>query len=131
MTRYLPDTTFFIDFERRQPHAESFVRQCAERGDTLSVCLITLAEYYSGRVPGERPAMDWLINSCIYWEMPRDIGVLAAQHRLDVRKRGIQIELPDALIAALAFVRGATVVTENPKDFQMAGLSLLSLRADT
>ena len=75
--------------------------------------------------------MDWLINSCIYWEMPRDIGVLAAQHRLDVRKRGIQIELPDALIAALAFVRGATVVTENPKDFQMAGLSLLSLRADT
>ena len=131
MTIYLPDTTFFVDFEHGQPHALSFAERCLRRGDTMATCLIIVAEYYSGRVPGQRPELDELLRTCDYWEMNREIGLVAARHRLDSRRRGLQIHLPDALVAALAFVRGATVVTENPKDFTMPGVSVLSLRADT
>ena len=128
MTVYLPDTTFLVDFEHGQPHALSFAQDCLRRSDTMVTCLIIVAEYYSGRVPAQRPELDELIQACDYWEMNREVGLVAARHRLESRRQGIQIHLPDALVAALAFVRGATVVTENPKDFQMTGLDVLSLR---
>jgi predicted nucleic acid-binding protein len=43
-------------------------------------------------------------------------------------RRGQQIHTPDALIAAVAGTHGAILITENPKDFPMADITLMSLR---
>lgn len=131
MSWYLPDTTFLIDLEREQPYARTFVQRCIENEDTLAICLITVTEYYTGCLPGERPTMDRFLETCAYWEMDQEVGLAAARHRCESKRRGIQVNLPDALIGALALSMGATVVTENPKDFTMPGVSVLSLRADT
>ena len=128
MTLFLPDTTFLIDLERRQPYARAFLRQCNERGDSLAVCLITLTEYYAGRLPGERPDMDGFLESAIYWEMDRAVGLTAARNCCIAQRRGIKIHVADALIAALAESIGATVVSENRRDFEAIGVPVLSLR---
>ncbi len=125
---FLPDTTFYIDIERGRDYTRRFLERCLNRGDGLITCPVVLAEYYSGVRPGERFYVDRVLETATMVAITREHGLIAASIRYEERRRGRTVHAADALIAAVAQDAGATIVTENPGDFQHPELQVLSLR---
>ncbi len=128
MTQYLVDTSVLIDASKGQTWAWQGLRDLAVRGDQLAVCAISVGEFYAGAPTGKHPKMDKLIASMDYWDIPRDVAVAAGQLRYEAARRGAILHLPDAVTAAVALVQGATVLTENVKDFRALDAPVVSLR---
>ena len=59
--------------------------------------------------------------------MDADIGQRAGQLIRQQRAKGHALGIPDAIIAATALQHGLTLVTFNPKDFDLSGLQLCPL----
>ena len=129
MTRYLLDTNVLIRHWRRESPATQLVTELAARGDDLWVCSVNIAEFYAGARLGERPEFDDFLSTLECTAVTRADGVQAGQWRHDYARRGMQITLGDALVAAVVQRVGATLVTENVKDFPMPGLDLLDPRS--
>jgi tRNA(fMet)-specific endonuclease VapC len=61
--------------------------------------------------------LDGLVLHLTVLDWPQEAAVHYAQIRLDLKKRGAQLGAADLMIAAHALAVGATVVTNNTKDF--------------
>jgi predicted nucleic acid-binding protein len=59
----------------------------------------------------------------IGWEVARDAGLL----KRDYSRKGRQLSLTDATIAAVCIANGLTLMTDNIKDFPMPELTLYPL----
>ena len=88
---------------------------------------MTVAEFFAGIVPAERPQWDVFIAELTYWVATRDIAQQAGMFRYEYLRRGQTIQLPDAMIAATAMAVGAVVVTNNVKDFPMPEIKTIHL----
>ena len=69
---------------------------------------------------------DYFARMTVY-SAGRKEAVLAGELRSDLRARGIQVHLPDALIGATAAARRATIVTANARDLRHLGVPILHL----
>ena len=88
---------------------------------------MTVAEFFAGLQPDERPRWDAFVAELTYWATTREMARQAGIYRYEYARRGRTILTADALIAATAAAVGATLVTENVKDFPMSDLRLLRL----
>ena len=110
------DTDVIIDYLRGQPDARSYVRTLT---NPLLISTITIAELYSGvREGAERLALDSFLSNFEKVFVDEAITVRGGLFRRDYG-RSHKIGLADALIAATAEIRGATLVTLNIKHFPM------------
>lgn len=127
MATYLLDTNILIDFTKGQEPACSQVLAWVDAKEKLAACCITVAEFYAGLNAAE--ALEWrsFIESLVYWPITREVAMQAGQDRYRYARRGIALTTTDALIAALARERNATLVTANIKDFPMEDLTLFPL----
>jgi predicted nucleic acid-binding protein len=64
----------------------------------------------------------------LYWDITRGVAVQAGTYRCRYARQGQTIATADALIAATAIEHNAILVTDNPKDYPMPEIRLLSLR---
>ncbi|MGH2460028.1 MAG: type II toxin-antitoxin system VapC family toxin [Chloroflexota bacterium] len=63
------------------------------------------------------------------WETPESTAAwVRASRQKDGARRGLTLSTMDALIAAASVVHGAILVTDDPKDYPMEDVRLLSLR---
>ena len=127
MTTYMLDTTCFVLLAKRNTLARDAIERLTMRGDALGTCAVTIAEFYAGRVVGDRPDIDAFIEGLAVWPVLRADGLRAGVYRQSFRRTGIQVTTPDMLIAAVAARVGATVVTENLKDFNVGDTEPVSL----
>ena len=109
----LLDTDIFIDFFHGIPEAVLFFHKYAEE---IIFSSITEAELLAGKIcndPIEREKVFHLLSQ--FEKIPADnpLVQIAGDFR---RKYGV--ELPDALIAASAYLIDAPLVTRNKKDFE-------------
>ena len=112
----LIDTDVLIDFLRGQADAVAYLEGLTE---PLLMSVVTMAELYSGvREGNERKALDIFITVFEFAPIDEGIARNGGLFRRDYRKSH-NIGLADALIAATAEVRGATLVTLNRKHFPM------------
>lgn len=110
------DTDVIIDYLRGQPDARSYVRTLT---NPLLISTITIAELYSGvREGAERLALDSFLSNFEKVFVDEAITVRGGLFRRDYG-RSHKIGLADALIAATAELRNATLVTLNIKHFPM------------
>jgi predicted nucleic acid-binding protein len=122
---YLIDTNILIDHLRGDARATEFLID-VETGRTKG-CVSVLTEYELLSVPnlhpGERREIDRLLHV-----LPR-LAITSRVARLAAEFRGrYHTDIADALIAATARARNATLVTRNLKDFQpIKGLRLQGL----
>ena len=128
MTTYLLDTTTLIDFSKGQEPVRSRLLAMLEAGHTLALCAVNLTEFYAGVPPEQRVQWDEFFSGLPYWDITREAATHAGGIRYEFARRGITLSTQDTLIAAVALERGAVIVTDNVKDYPMAGLQLLSLR---
>ena len=124
----LLDTTLLIDYSINLPGAVATVRRLFAEADDLLVCDAVVAEALSKGTEGERRIIGNLIDAVEYVAADPAAAKWAGEAR---RLRGATgpRTLGDALIAAVAWSFGATVVTRNPDDFVRMGVSVLAYEA--
>jgi predicted nucleic acid-binding protein len=115
----LVDTTVLVGVLRRH---EPTVARFKGMVDPPLASAITIEEILRGMRSHERSATGALLQ----WLVIADVGERearrAAAWRSDYATRGITLSQADALIAACAHERGATLATANVKDFPMEEL---------
>ncbi|HSW42403.1 MAG TPA: PIN domain-containing protein [Patescibacteria group bacterium] len=125
----LLDTTLLIDYSINLPGAIALVRHLFGEGDDLLVCDAVVAEALSSGTSEERRTISNLIDAVEYVATDPGAAKWAGEAR---RQRGATgpRTLGDALIAAVAWSFGATIVTRNPDDFLRMGVPVLAYEAD-
>ena len=112
----LIDTDVLIDYLRDNPEAVQFLE-----GDRRELLLstISVAELYAGvREAAERQALDGFLAAFDLVPVDSSIARKGGLYRRDYF-RSHAVSLADALIAATASARSATLVTLNRKHFPM------------
>jgi len=125
--KYLVDTSTMIDFGRGIEPISSRLLALMDGPDEIGVCPVVVAEFYSGTPPERAPEADALFESLSYWGIAREDALQAGRYRFSFAHQGVQLGVPDALIAAVARANDATVISGNLKDFPMTDIQVVSL----
>ena len=129
MSRYLVDTPTWIDFSKRiEPQASRLKAILDDTEHEVGVCDVIVAEFLSGVAPSERNSWRRFFSLLTYWDIPLAAAAAAGEDRYDFARVGHSLGAPDVLIAAAAREHNAVLITENPKDFPMPGITVISLR---
>jgi predicted nucleic acid-binding protein len=128
MTRYLLDTDALIDFSKGAEPATSLILSWIEGDDIVAVCAITVAEFYAGLSPTQASSWHAFVSALTYWDMSPAAAMRAGQDRHALARAGLSMTIGDALLAAVARDRNATLVTGNVKHYPMEDLTLLPMR---
>ncbi len=119
----LLDSTVLIDYLRGRP-AVRRVRSLYAAGDTPCTTPINIEEIVRGLRPSEVDVASGLFGGLDILPIREREGWRAGQWRGEFAARGVTLWPADCLIAAAAVGAGATLVTGNPKDFPMSGLTV-------
>ena len=119
------DTNILIGFVHGKTSIEEVLRNWLQRGETFAVSTVAWSEFLAGPLDDRRMGMVRLLIEDRIVSFGREEAELAAQlFNQAGRKRNSQ---PDCFIAATAICAGASLATENRRDFQpyvAAGLRL-------
>jgi predicted nucleic acid-binding protein len=126
---YVLDTTLLIDHAADRPGAVALVRRLFEETADLYTCDAVVAEACSRGTDEELAAIATMIHALEYVATDPDAARWAGEARR-LGGRTSPRTLGDALIAAVAWSFGATVVTRNPDDFVRMGVPVLAYEAD-
>ena len=124
--RYVLDTGVLIRQIRGRKDVLRLVRGITRLG-RAAVSPMVHVELYAGLRPHEEYAAGKLLSRFAVIPMDADIGRRAGQLIRQQRTRGRTPRVPDAIIAATALQHGLTLVTFNPRDFELPGLQLYPL----
>lgn len=125
MTKIVLDTDVLIDVLRGREAARSFLEDVADR--FVPCCsVITVAEVYAGMRPEEEAATKLFLDSLVVLPVTQEIAEAAGRFKKKSTSR--RLELADCMIAATAFVEGATLATGNVKDYPMQEITVLKAR---
>ncbi len=117
------DSTVLIDHLRGRP-AVARVAALRETDDVPATTAINIEEIVRGLRPSEIDSTEQLFSGLVILPIGKRAARQAGTWRRDFAARGVTLWQADCLIAATALVHGAMLVTGNPKDFPMDGLSL-------
>ncbi len=122
--RYVLDSDILIDHLRGEQAAWDFVDSLLLEGAEVCFSVISEAEIFSNVRPGEEVPIEALLGSLI--RLPVDMAVAREAGRYRQQFRASHgLLLPDALIAATAYVYRATLVTRNIRHYPMQDIQVL------
>jgi predicted nucleic acid-binding protein len=125
MARYLLDTNVIVDFSKGRNPATTLINGFLLQGDDIGVCAVIVAEFLSGVAVADRVIWRSFFGNMNYWTIDRMTAERAGDYRYTHARQGRQLGVADTLIAAVAYVESATVVTRNVKDFPMTDIAIL------
>lgn len=123
--RYLLDTTVLIDYAVGRPSALALVQSLFGEPNDLYVCDAVVTESLSSGSDDEVEVIGALLRPLEYVSTSPDAARWAGASRR-VLRRTSRRELGDSIIAGVAWSLGATVVTRNPRDFEIQGVPVLA-----
>jgi predicted nucleic acid-binding protein len=116
MATFLLDTCVIIDALNNKRGRPALLLDLVKFGHVLACCPINITEVYAAMRPKEEAATEEFLASLQHVPITPPAARLAGEF-----KRG------DVIIAAVAVHNQLTLLTDNTKDFPMAGLSLYPL----
>lgn len=120
---YVIDSDVFIDHLRGYQQALDFIDSLLGNGAKVCFSVISEAEIYSNVRSGEELLVRALFDSLTRLDVSGEIARKAGGYRVQYfRSHGLA--LPDALIAATAFVVGAGLITRNVRHYPMTDLEI-------
>ena len=122
--RFLLDTTLLIDHAKGRPGVAELVASLFEESNDLLICDVVLTEALTGGDDDQRGVISALVRAIEYVATHPDAALWAADSRRRRRAVGGR-SLADAMIAGVAWSFDATVVTRNPRDFEVQGIPVL------
>ncbi len=123
----LLDTSVIIDALRKRHGRHEFLDQRKQAGDILTCSAVTVAEVYAGMRPAEAGATEELLEGLECIEVTQNIARQAGQLKYSWERKGVTINIPDAIIAATSLSLSLFLATDNLRDFPMPDLRLLDL----
>lgn len=123
--RYLIDTTLLIDHAAGRPEAVDLVRRLFSEPNDLLVCDAVVTEALSRGSDEDVAVIVALLDALEYVATHPEAARWAGACRRRLRRTSPR-QLGDALIAGVAWFNDATVVTRNPRDFEVQGVPVLS-----
>ena len=130
VARYLLDTTALIDLSKGITAVQARIKELVASGAELGVCAVNVAEFVAGVPPAERTQWIQWLQEFRYWDISHQAAVHAGLYRSVFARQGRTIDTADALIAAVAWSLGATILTDNLEDFPMDDVELQSPRRE-
>lgn len=115
--RYLLDATFAIDFLRGLPAARDRLEQLLEAGDVPCINEVVACEVATG-IPETDRGFTPFMRLVEFVQPGPNAAVTAGRWRGELRRRGVTLSVPDALVAAAADALEAPLLTRNVKDFE-------------
>ena len=132
--KYLLDTNICIYIIKRRP--ESVIRELAKQAvGEVGISTITAAELWHGVVRSQsversRAALEQFMVPLVIAEFDAAAAIVYGQIRVALERQGRSIGPFDNLIAAHALTLGATLVTNNEREFQrVPGLTVVNWAA--
>lgn len=125
MTRFLLDTTVLIAQLRGSDDVANTLLGLIQRGHSLSVSCVNIAEIERGVHSGERRAAETLLDRLEFLITTKEASARAGRYQADWARRGRTLHLADALVAATACVHGAVLVTDNVSDYPKKDLRVV------
>jgi predicted nucleic acid-binding protein len=123
----LLDTSVLIDVLNRRNGRREFLRESVSRNDRFACCAVTVAEIYAGMRTTEARDTEELLNSLEYFDLGRGAAMRAGLLKGIWARKGVTLELPDVLIAAVAIEHDLAFATDNRKHYPMPELRLIDL----
>lgn len=128
---YLLDTNVISETSRPAPEIRVLEWLATLERATLSVIALAEIEYGIGRAePGRQAALrlwhEELKRTAEFVPVSEQMAGLAGRLRAECARRGRQLTLAHALIAAAAAVTKRTLATRNVKDFEGCGIPLFN-----
>lgn len=123
----LLDTSVIIDVLRIRRGRHELLGLRKQAGDTLACSAVTVAEVYAGMRPGEAAATERFLEGLECIEVTREIARRAGSLKYAWERKGVTIDIPDAIIAATSLNFNLCLATDNLRDFPMPDLKLLDL----
>ena len=121
--RCVIDSDILIDYLRGYHAALEFIDALIAAESQACFSVISEAEIYANVRPGEECAIEALFDSLNRVAVSGDIARKAGEYRAHYgRSHGLT--LPDALIAATAFVIAANLFTRNVRHYPMTDVSV-------
>ena len=130
------DTNVWSETVKPEPDARAMT-WIREHADQAAITSVTVGELLAGvevmgegrRREGLRTAIEQMVVSAGDRALPYDVAAAAAYARIsgDRRRSGrSQAKPEDAMIAAIAQVRGCAVATRNVRDFDGMGVEIIN-----
>jgi predicted nucleic acid-binding protein len=121
---YVIDSDVLIDHLRGYQQALDFIDALFLDGAEVCFSVISEAEIYSNVRSGEKSAVWALFDSLTRLDVSGEIARKAGEYRAQyLRSHGLA--LPDALIAAAAFVIDADLITRNARHYPMTDIKVV------
>lgn len=130
MARYLLETTCLVLLGRNAEPFASRLMALMARPDQLGVSPINVAEFFAGIPPHEHGPWERLLTRLRYWSIEPADARQGGLFRYSWAREGRVLQVTDTLVAAVAMRVGATIVTENLKDFPMPEVRAVSLLSE-
>ncbi|MHB8947014.1 MAG: PIN domain-containing protein [Bacillota bacterium] len=121
---FLLDTTALVDSLRGQEETLALLDRLREKAP-LAICPITAAEIYAGARDEELKKVDSFLSVLAFFPITAASSRMAGCWRQSYVRRGVTLNLSDALIAAVAVENGLTLVTKNRRHYPMAELQVI------
>jgi predicted nucleic acid-binding protein len=123
----LLDTTVLIDALRNRNQRRGFLAGLVAAGQTLATSAVNIAEVYGGLRPGEEQSTRALLAGLELIAVSPAIAERAGQLKAAFRRQGVTRSITDMMVATTALEHGFPVATDNRRDFQIPGLTLIPL----
>jgi predicted nucleic acid-binding protein len=126
----LLDTSVIIDALRLQRGRRELLDLRNQAGDTLACSAVSVAEVYAGMRPSEASATEEFLEGLECIEVTQEIARQAGSLKYNWKRKGVTIDIPDAIIAATTLNLNLCLATDNVKDFPMPELRFMKLPKD-
>lgn len=124
--RYLLDSTLLIDHANGDRQANTLLQRLFEEGHDLLTCDVVTCEVLSLGTDADRAHLRTLLDALEFVATSPEAARWAGKSRRQRHGAGGRRALADALIAGVAHVAEATVVTRNRPDFARQGIPVLT-----
>lgn len=120
----LVDTNILVDHLRNKSEATCILIENIEMGIKLCYSVITRIELFSGMKAGEKKDIENLLMSMQPVSVTDDIARMAGEY-MNLYRISHGLTIPDAIIAASAKYKNATLITLNIKHFPMKDIDIV------
>jgi len=123
----LLDTSIIIDCLRYRRGRREFLDQRVQEGDVMVCSVISVAEVYAGMIPSEAAATEDFLQGLECLEVGYRISRKAGELKYEWARKGRTLDIPDAIIAAVALELELRLATDNQRDFPMQEMRFVTL----
>lgn len=113
--KILLDSDIIIDFLKKKPGLQGYLHSLEADFCTTQV---NVFEIWSGRLEKEEVLIRDVLDSLDKFDFDERAAFIAADIRLNLRKKGDLIDFRDIFVAAICIAEGVELLTNNKKHFE-------------